>query len=113
MCGQRDPTAAGLGDDVFMVFGGFESEQRQPEAVLASTLTVTAAAIAAVLGEDRDYLADEINCRVVTKPINMQWNLNSLERLAASLLPLRGRRDRHLSRAIRQWNNQAFFDSGE
>ena len=81
---------------MFMILGWFESEQRQPEAVLASALAVAAAAIAAVLGKDRDDLTDEIDCRVVTEPINIQLDLNRGHWFSADWLLLRRKCDRHL-----------------
>ena len=48
-----------------MILGGFESEQRQPEAVLASALAMAATAVAPVLGKNRDDLTDEIDSWVI------------------------------------------------
>ena len=79
-----------------MILGWFESEQRQPEAVLAAALAVAAAAIAAVLGKDWDDLTDEIDCRVVTEPINIQLDLNRRHWFSADWLLLRGKCDCHL-----------------
>ena len=61
-----------------MVFGRLKAEQRKPEAVLPAALAVAAASVAAILGEDRHDLADEVDRGIVAHPLDYQRHRNLL-----------------------------------
>jgi len=67
---QRHAPAAGFLDEVLVVLGRLETEQRQAEAVLAAALAVAAAAVAAVFGEHRDDVDGEVERRVGAEPFD-------------------------------------------
>ena len=70
--GGGDPPAAGLLDEMFVVLRRLKSQQREPEAVLAATLSVAAAAVAAEFREHRDHPAEELDRRIVAKTCDDQ-----------------------------------------
>src|SRR5439155_2472959 len=59
--GGEKPSAAGLFDQVLIILGGFKSEQREPEPILAAGLAMTAATVAARFGENGDDLVCKID----------------------------------------------------
>ena len=76
--GGEEPAAAAFLHQVLEVFGRLEAEQRQPEAVLAARLAVAAAAVAAVLGEDRRDLVGKVDRQVVTRFVTLTFMLPSM-----------------------------------
>ena len=64
-----------------MIFSRVKPEQAEPESILSSTLTVTSAAIATVLGEDRDHLVGEVDNRLIYIVLDLQFLLSD-DRLA-------------------------------
>jgi len=72
-CGG-DPPSPGLLDEVFVILGGFEAEEGEPEAVLAPALAVATATVAAVFRENRDDPAEKLHRRIVPEPLHDQRN---------------------------------------
>ena len=83
-----------------MVFGRLKAEQRKPEAVLPAALAVAAATVAAILGEDRHDLADEVDRGIVAHPLYHQRHRNLGRSLGSGhdpTLPV-GQRHEHAAR---------------
>ena len=112
-CGERDPAAAGFGDDVFVVLGRFKAEQRQPEAVLAPALTVAAATVAAMLGEDRNDLTDEVDRWIVANPVDCQRHPDRCLRGGYGRSLSSAEPDNKLTGTVLSGNDQTVFDGGK
>ena len=63
--GGRQPAAAPFFHQMLVIFARLEAQQRQPEAILPAHLAMTAAGIAAELGENRHDLIGEIDRRII------------------------------------------------
>ena len=68
--GRKQTPRASFLDQMFVVLGRLEPEQRQPEAVLSGRLAVTATAVAAVLRKNGHDLVREVNGRRIARVLD-------------------------------------------
>ena len=95
--GKKSPTSRFF-DQILEIFGRFETQQRQFEAVLTARFSVAAATVAAELRKDGDDLVREIDRHL----IGVVGNGHRYRRTKAL-----GRRRRNRRISVRQWRYQS------
>lgn len=76
--GGSESSSARFVDQMFVVFVGFETEERESKAVLAGGFSMATAAIATEFGEDGDDLIREVDWENGFEVTNGEWRRRGL-----------------------------------